>query len=164
MQAIMEFDKDRVFYPDANSTLRVTFGTVSGYSPVDAVVYKPVSTIEGIMQKDDPNHFDYNIPQVLRDIHAAGDFGRWETDGTVPVCFIATNHTSGGNSGSPVLNANGHLLGLNFDRVWEGTMSDIEFDPSVCRNISVDIRYVLFLIDKIGRADYLLRELDISQD
>lgn len=164
MQAIMEFDKDRVFYPDANSTLRVTFGTVSGYSPVDAVVYKPVSTIEGIMQKDDPNHFDYNIPQELRDIHAAGDFGRWETDGTVPVCFIATNHTSGGNSGSPVLNANGHLLGLNFDRVWEGTMSDIEFDPSVCRNISVDIRYVLFLIDKIGRADYLLRELDISQD
>ena len=116
------------------------------------------------MQKDDPNHFDYNIPQELRDIHAAGDFGRWETDGTVPVCFIATNHTSGGNSGSPVLNANGHLLGLNFDRVWEGTMSDIEFDPSVCRNISVDIRYVLFLIDKIGRADYLLRELDISQD
>ncbi|MFY9116798.1 MAG: S46 family peptidase [Bacteroidales bacterium] len=164
MQAIMEFDKDRIFYPDANSTLRVAFGTVSGYSPKDAVVYKPVSTIEGIMEKDNPDVFDYNIPQELRDIYANRDFGPWETDGSVAVCFIATNHTSGGNSGSPVLNANGHLLGLNFDRVWEGTMSDIEFDPSVCRNISVDIRYVLFLIDKIGKADYLFKELDISQD
>ena len=164
MQAIMEFDKDRVFYPDANSTLRVAFGTVSGYSPKDAIVYKPVSTIEGIMEKDDPEVFDYNIPQELRDIYANRDFGPWEKDGTVAACFIATNHTSGGNSGSPVLNAKGHLLGLNFDRVWEGTMSDIEFDPSVCRNISVDIRYVLFLIDKIGKADYLFKELDISQE
>jgi hypothetical protein len=163
MQAIMEFDSDRIFYPDANSTLRVTYGTVQGYSPADAVMYLPVSTIEGIMQKDDPDIFDYDIPQSLRDVYAARDFGRWETDGTVPVCFIATNHTSGGNSGSPVLNADGHLLGLNFDRVWEGTMSDIEFDPSVCRNISVDIRYVLFVIDKIGNANYLLNELDISE-
>ena len=161
MQAIMEFDSDRIFYPDANSTLRVTYGTVQGYSPADAVMYMPVSTIEGIMQKDDPEIFDYDIPQSLRDLYAARDFGRWETDGTVPVCFIATNHTSGGNSGSPVLNADGHLLGLNFDRVWEGTMSDIEFDPSVCRNISVDIRYVLFVMDKIGNAKYLLEELDI---
>ena len=163
MQAIMEFDSDRIFYPDANSTLRVTYGTVQGYSPADAVMYLPVSTIEGIMQKDDPEIFDYDIPQSLRDIYAARDFGRWETNGTVPVCFIATNHTSGGNSGSPVLNADGHLLGLNFDRVWEGTMSDIEFDPSVCRNISVDIRYVLFVIDKIGNAKFLLDELDISE-
>ena len=163
MQAIMEFDSDRIFYPDANSTLRVTYGTVQGYSPADAVMYMPVSTIEGIMQKDDPEIFDYDIPQSLRDLYAARDFGRWETDGTVPVCFIATNHTSGGNSGSPVLNADGHLLGLNFDRVWEGTMSDIEFDPSVCRNISVDIRYVLFVMDKIGNAKYLLEELDIIE-
>ena len=163
MQAIMEFDSDRIFYPDANSTLRVTYGTVQGYSPADAVMYMPVSTIEGIMQKDDPEIFDYDIPQSLRDLYTARDFGRWETDGTVPVCFIATNHTSGGNSGSPVLNADGHLLGLNFDRVWEGTMSDIEFDPSVCRNISVDIRYVLFVMDKIGNAKYLLEELDIIE-
>ncbi|MFA7090075.1 MAG: S46 family peptidase, partial [Bacteroidales bacterium] len=163
MQAIMEFDSDRIFYPDANSTLRVTYGTVQGYSPADAVMYLPVSTIDGIMQKDDPDIFDYDIPQSLRDVYAARDFGRWETDGTVPVCFIATNHTSGGNSGSPVLNADGHLLGLNFDRVWEGTMSDIEFDPAVCRNISVDIRYVLFVIDKIGNANFLLDELDIQE-
>jgi hypothetical protein len=163
MQAIMEFDSDRIFYPDANSTLRVTYGTVQGYSPADAVMYLPVSTIEGIMQKDDPDIFDYDIPQSLREVYAARDFVPWESDGTVPVCFIATNHTSGGNSGSPVLNADGHLLGLNFDRVWEGTMSDIEFDPSVCRNISVDIRYVLFVIDKIGKANFLLDELDISE-
>lgn len=163
MRAIMEFDSNRIFYPDANSTLRVTYGTVQGYSPADAIMYLPVSTIEGIMQKDDPDIFDYNIPQSLRDIYAARNYGRWETDGTVPVCFIATNHTSGGNSGSPVLNADGHLLGLNFDRVWEGTMSDIEFDPSVCRNISVDIRYVLFIMDKIGNAKYLIDELDIIE-
>jgi len=163
MQAIMEFDSERIFYPDANSTLRVTYGTVQGYNPADAVLYLPVSTIEGIMQKDDPDIFDYDIPQSLRDVYAARDFGRWESNGTVPVCFIATNHTSGGNSGSPVLNADGHLLGLNFDRVWEGTMSDIEFDPSVCRNISVDIRYVLFIIDKIGNAKFLLDELDIQE-
>ncbi|MDD4031496.1 MAG: S46 family peptidase, partial [Bacteroidales bacterium] len=164
MQAIMEFDSERIFYPDANSTLRVTYGTVQGYSPADAIMYLPVSTIEGIMQKDDPQVFDYDIPQSLRDIYAVRDFGQWASNGTVPVCFIATNHTSGGNSGSPVLNADGHLLGLNFDRVWEGTMSDIEFDPSVCRNISVDIRYVLFIMEKIGKADYLLEELDICED
>ncbi|OQB70284.1 MAG: Peptidase S46 [Bacteroidetes bacterium ADurb.Bin139] len=164
MQAIMEFDSECIFYPDANSTLRVTYGTVQGYSPADAVMYLPVSTIEGIMQKDDPQVFDYDIPQSLRDIYAVRDFGQWASNGTVPVCFIATNHTSGGNSGSPVLNADGHLLGLNFDRVWEGTMSDIEFDPSVCRNISVDIRYVLFIMEKIGKADYLLGELDICKD
>ena len=164
MQAIMEFDSDRIFYPDANSTLRVTYGTVQGYSPADAVMYLPVSTIEGIMQKDDPNIFDYDIPQSLRDIYTVRDFGHWSSNGTVPVCFIATNHTSGGNSGSPVLNADGHLLGLNFDRVWEGTMSDIEFDPSVCRNISVDIRYVLFVMEKIGKAEYLFKELDICKE
>jgi hypothetical protein len=164
MQAIMEFDCDRVFYPDANSTLRISYGTVQGYSPADAVMYLPVSTIEGIMQKDNPQIFDYDIPQALRDIYAVRDFGHRESNGTIPVCFIATNHTSGGNSGSPVLNADGHLLGLNFDRVWEGTMSDIEFDTSVCRNISVDIRYVLFVMEKIGKADYLIKELDICED
>ncbi len=125
MSAIMEFDKDRIFFPDANSTLRVAYGTVQGYRPADGITYLPVSTLDGIMEKDNPNIFDYDIPQSLRDIYVKKDYGRWATDGTIPVCFIATNHTSGGNSGSPVLNAQGHLLGLNFDRVWEGTMSDI---------------------------------------
>jgi hypothetical protein len=163
MRAIMEFDKDRVFFPDANSTLRVAYGTVQGYRPADGITYLPVSTLEGILEKDNPNIFDYDIPQSLRDIYAKKDYGRWATGGTIPVCFIATNHTSGGNSGSPVLNDRGHLLGLNFDRVWEGTMSDIAFDPMVCRNISVDIRFVLFVIDRIGHASYLFEELDFSE-
>ena len=152
------------FYPDANLTLRVAYGHVKGYSPSDAVYYKPSSTIEGIMQKDNPEIFDYNIPQRLRDIYAAKDYGRWtDADGNVPVCFIATNHTTGGNSGSPVINADGDLIGLNFDRVWEGTMSDIVFDPEICRNIALDIRYVLFTIEKIGGASYLFDEMTFTE-
>mgnify|MGYP001137747696 FL=1 len=131
------------------------------YKPLDGVYYTPQTTLEGIMEKDDPTVYDYNIPQRLRDLYASKDYGRWAVDGTVPVAFLATNHTTGGNSGSPVLNGRGELVGLNFDRTWESTMSDIEFDPSKCRNIAVDIRYVLFLIDKVGGAGYLLDEMDI---
>ena len=148
------------FYPDANLTLRVAYGHIKGYSPADGVHYTPSSTIKGIMEKDNPDIFDYNIPQRLRDIYASKDYGRWaDATGEVPVCFIATNHTTGGNSGSPVINADGDLIGLNFDRVWEGTMSDIVFDPDICRNISLDVRYVLFTIEKIGGAAYLLDEM-----
>ena len=148
------------FYPDAHLTLRVASGHIKGYSPADGVYYTPSSTIRGIMEKDNPEIFDYNIPQRLRDIYATKDYGRWADDsGEVPVCFIATNHTTGGNSGSPVINANGDLIGLNFDRVWEGTMSDIVFDPEICRNISLDVRYVLFTIEKIGGAGYLFDEM-----
>ena len=150
------------FYPDANLTLRVAYGHIKGYSPADGVYYTPSSTIRGIMEKDNPEIFDYNIPQTLRDIYASKDYGRWaDVTGEVPVCFIATNHTTGGNSGSPVINADGDLIGLNFDRVWEGTMSDIVFDPEICRNISLDVRYVLFTIEKIGGAGYLLDEMTI---
>jgi hypothetical protein len=148
------------FYPDANLTLRVAYGHIKGYSPSDGVYYTPSSTIKGIMEKDNPDIFDYNIPQCLRDIYAEKDYGRWtDATGEVPVCFIATNHTTGGNSGSPVINADGDLIGLNFDRVWEGTMSDIVFDPEICRNIALDVRYVLFLIEKIGGAGYLFDEM-----
>ena len=148
------------FYPDANLTLRVAYGHIKGYSPADGVYYTPSSTIRGIMEKDNPEIFDYNIPQRLRDIYASKDYGRWaDASGEVPVCFIATNHTTGGNSGSPVINADGDLIGLNFDRVWEGTMSDIVFDPEICRNISLDVRYVLFTIEKIGGAGYLFDEM-----
>ena len=148
------------FYPDANLTLRVAYGHIKGYSPADGVYYVPSSTIKGIMEKDNPNIFDYNIPQRLRDIYATKDYGRWaDASGEVPVCFIATNHTTGGNSGSPVINENGDLIGLNFDRVWEGTMSDIVFDPEICRNIALDVRYVLFTIEKIGGASYLFDEM-----
>ncbi len=159
MRGQMEFEPEKVFYPDANLTLRVAYGSIKGYHPADGIYFYPSSTIEGIMEKDNPNIFDYNIPQVLRDVFAAKDYGQWGENGTVPVCFIATNHTSGGNSGSPVINENGDLIGLNFDRVWEGTMSDIVFDPDFCRNISLDVRYVLFVIDKIGGASHLIDEM-----
>ena len=152
------------FYPDANLTLRVAYGHIKGYSPADGVYYTPSSTIKGIMEKDNPDIFDYNIPQRLRDIYAEKDYGRWsDASGEVPVCFIATNHTTGGNSGSPVINADGDLIGLNFDRVWEGTMSDIVFDPEICRNIALDVRYVLFTIEKIGGADYLFNEMVFAE-
>ena len=154
----------KAFYPDANLTLRVAYGHIKGYSPADGTYYSPSSTIKGIMQKDNPEIFDYNIPQRLRDIYAQKDYGCWANEtGEVPVCFIATNHTTGGNSGSPVINADGDLIGLNFDRVWEGTMSDIVFDPSICRNISLDVRYVLFIIDKVADADHLLEEMTFAQ-
>lgn len=152
------------FYPDANLTLRVAYGNIQGYTPADGVYYTHSSTIEGIMQKDNPEIFDYNIPQRLRDIYAEKDYGRWTNEkGEVPVCFIATNHTTGGNSGSPVINADGDLIGLNFDRVWEGTMSDIVYDPEICRNISLDIRYVLFIIDKVAGAGHLLEEMTLVE-
>ena len=152
------------FYPDANLTLRVAYGHVKGYAPADAIYYKPSSTIKGIMEKDNPEIFDYNIPQRLRDLYAERDFGCWtDESGEVPVCFIATNHTTGGNSGSPVINAEGELIGINFDRVWEGTMSDIVFDPEICRNIALDIRYALFIIDKIAGAGHLIEEMTINR-
>ena len=154
----------KAFYPDANLTLRVAYGHIKGYSPADGVYYTPSSTIKGIMEKDNPDIFDYNIPQRLRDIYATRDYGRWaDASGEVPVCFIATNHTTGGNSGSPVINADGDLIGLNFDRVWEGTMSDIVFDPEICRNIALDVRYVLFTIEKIGGAGYLFDEMTFTE-
>ena len=153
MQGQMEFEPQKAFYPDANLTLRVAYGHVEGYQPVDAVYYRPVSTLKGIIEKDNPDIFDYNIPQVLRDIYARGGFENQ------PVCFLATNHTTGGNSGSPVLNADGNLIGINFDRVWEGTMSDLVFDPEICRNISLDVRYLLFIIKEVGHADYLFNEM-----
>lgn len=152
------------FYPDANLTLRVAYGKIQGYNPADGVYYEPSSTLTGIIEKDNPEIFDYNIPQNLREIYAEKDFGRWtDENGEVPVCFIATNHTTGGNSGSPIIDADGNLIGINFDRVWEGTMSDIVFDPEICRNISLDVRYLLFIIDKVADADHLIEEMTLVE-
>ena len=167
IKGLREWDTERAFYPDANLTLRVAYGKVGGYQYADGVYHKPYTTVEGILEKDNPEIYDYNIPQRLRDIIAAKDYGRWgvEIDGrtTVPVCFLADNHTTGGNSGSPVLNGRGELIGVNFDRTWLSTMSDIAFDPAFCRNIALDIRYVLFVIDRIGDASYLFEEMDFAE-
>ena len=166
MKALMEWDRKRSFYPDANLTLRVAYGSVAGYEYADGEWHVPQTTIDGIIAKDNPEIYDYNVPQTLRNIYQSKDYGRHgiNLDGrqTVPVCFLATNHTTGGNSGSPIINGKGELIGINFDRTWRSTMSDVEFDPTICRNISVDIRYVLFVIDRIGGASYLLDEMTLK--
>lgn len=161
MRGLMEMQPRRNFYPDANFTLRVAYGAIEGYKPSDGITHLPISTLDGIIEKDNPEIYDYDIPQKLRELHAAKDYGRWGEAGTVPVAFLATNHTTGGNSGSPVLNAHGELIGINFDRTWLSTMSDVEFDSQMCRNIAIDIRYLLFIVDKLGGADYLIREMDV---
>jgi hypothetical protein len=165
MNGILNFSKpsDRIF-PDANSTLRVTYGQVKGYSPADAVYYHPVTYLDGVIQKNIPGDYEFDVPQKLIDLYDKKDFGIYaDKSGKLPVCFIATNHTTGGNSGSPALDANGHLVGLNFDRAWEGTMSDLNYDPSICRNIMVDIRYILFIIDKFAGAGHLVQEMKLVQ-
>jgi len=165
MQAQMKMEPNKNFYPDANFTLRVGYGSIKGFKPRDGMIYDYYTTLDGVIEKDNPDIYDYNVPQKLKDLYAEQDFGRYadKTDGKIHVCFIGDNHTSGGNSGSPVINAEGHLIGVNFDRCWESTMSDIKFDPNYCRNIMLDIRYVLFIVDKYAGAGYLLDEMEIIE-
>jgi hypothetical protein len=163
MSAQMEFDRNRVFYPDANLTLRVTYGSIMGYYSKDAVYFTYYTTLKGIMEKDNPDIYDYNVPEKLRQLYKNKDYGRYTQNGDVPVCFIANNHTSGGNSGSPVINAYGQLIGVNFDRAWEGVASDLSYNPNQSRNISLDIRYALFIIDKFAGAGYLLKEMTLIE-
>ncbi len=163
MAGIMEMKKDQPLYPDANLTLRVTYGRVEGYEPHNGVKYKHYTTLKGVMEKSDQEFDDYKVPERLLDLFEAKDFGAYAKEDCVPVCFIASNHTTGGNSGSPLVNSGGHLVGINFDRCWEGIMSDMVYDPAKSRNISVDIRYVLFIVDKFAGAGYLLEEMEIVQ-
>ncbi len=162
MKAILELNpKSARIFPDANSTLRVTYGQIKGYKPNDAVYYEPFTTLDGVIEKYVPGDYEFDVPQKLIDLYNAKDYGNYGVKDKMPVCFIATNHTTGGNSGSPALDSNGNLIGLNFDRVWEGTMSDIYYSPDICRNIMVDARYVLFIIDKFAGAKNIINELKI---
>ena len=158
-QAQLDVMTEKKFYPDANSTLRVAYGNVEGYSARDAVKYSYYTDMDGLMEKYKPGDYEFDVPQKLRALHAAKDYGQYGKNGMMPVCFIATNHTTGGNSGSPALDGYGNLIGLNFDRAWEGTMSDINYDAGICRNIMVDIRYVLFIVDKYAGAGHLVKEM-----
>ncbi len=160
MAAQMKMQPKETFYPDANLTLRVAYGNVKGYTAKDAVYYTYQTTDAGIEEKYIPNDEEFGMPEKLIALLKDNNFGRYANKrGELPIGFIANNHTTGGNSGSPVINANGQLIGLNFDRVWEGTMSDIMFDPDRCRNISLDIRYALFIIDKYAGAQNIIDEL-----
>ena len=158
----MTTDKARKFFPDANSTLRVTYGKVKGSDPQDAITYHYETTLDGVMEKYVPGDYEFNVPQKLIELYNTKDYGNYKNaSGKVPVAFTATNHTTGGNSGSPALDANGNLIGLNFDRQWEGTMSDINYDAKLCRNIMVNTKYILFIIDKFAEAQWLLNEMKI---
>jgi hypothetical protein len=161
MQAQRTMFPEKRFYPDANLTLRATYGRMEGMKPADGVEYLSYTTLDGVMQKHQPGNPDFEVPERLRELYEARDFGPYAQNGSIRTCFIASNHTSGGNSGSPVINGEGHLVGINFDRGWEGTMSDINYDVRLCRNISVDIRYVLFIIDKYAGAGYLVEEMKL---
>jgi hypothetical protein len=158
---MMEMFPEKTYWPDANSTLRLSYGKVEGSEPRDAVVYGPFTTLDGVMEKYVPGDVEFDVPQRLIDLWKAKDYGPYGRNGTLPVCFTSSLHTTGGNSGSPVLNGDGHLIGLNFDRTWESTMSDIQFDPEKCRNICVDVRYILFLIDKYADAGHLMQEMNL---
>jgi hypothetical protein len=162
MAAQMEYQPEKNFYPDANLTLRLAYGNIKPYFPRDGVEYKYYTTLAGVTEKYDSTNYDFNAPKKLLDLISKKDFGRYAENGEMHVCFIATNHTTGGNSGSPVLNSQGQLIGTNFDRVWEGTMSDLIYDKDQCRNITLDIRYTLFIIDKFANAQRLIDEMKIA--
>ena len=165
VKGLLETEHDRVHFPDANYSLRITYGQVKGYQPKDAVGYMFQTTLEGVMEKEDSTNWEFVVPPRLKALYESKDYGPYSIDGNrMPVCFSATTHSTGGNSGSPVLNARGRLIGINFDRNWEGVGGDIQYLPDYQRSIIVDIRYVLFVIDKYAGAGYLIQEMDISND
>ncbi|MCQ2227411.1 MAG: S46 family peptidase [Bacteroidales bacterium] len=160
LSALIAAYPDSLLPSDANFTMRVAYGHVAGYDADDAVSYEAFTTLDGIIEKNSTGNPDYEMPEKLKDLYKAKDYGQYaDADGKIHTAFVATNHTTGGNSGSPVLNADGELIGLNFDRAWNGVMSDMYFNSSICRNITVDIRYLLFIVDKFAGAKYLVDEM-----
>jgi hypothetical protein len=164
IKGLLAMYKDKANFPDANFTLRLTYGQVKGYSPRDCDTYGFQTTLDGVMEKEDSTNWEFVVPSKLKDLYKAKDFGQYGmANKKMPVAFSATTHSTGGNSGSPVLNDKGELIGINFDRNWEGVGGDIQYLPDYQRSIIVDIRYVLFLIDKFGGAGYLLDEMEIEK-
>jgi hypothetical protein len=163
MRILLEQNEPGSLYPNANSTLRISYGQVQGSFPRDAVRYHFQTTLDGILMKESDEIEDYFVPQRLKEIASPEYYVPYGTSSTMPVAFIASNHTTGGNSGSPVLNAEGHLIGINFDRAWEGTMSDLNFEPEICRNISIDMRYLLFVVEQYAGAAHLTSEMVIHR-
>jgi len=161
MKALMEVFPNKRFPPDANSTLRVNYGMVQGYEPKDGVYYTTQTFLKGVMEKYVPGDYEFDVPQKLQDLYKAKDYGQYGENGKMPVNYLSTNHMTGGNSGSPVVDAYGNLTGLAFDTTWEGTMSDLHFDAEIVRSIMVDIRYVLFIIDKYAGAKNLIDEMTL---
>jgi len=160
----MELFPEKDYWPDANSTLRLTYGKMEGSEPMDGMAYKPYTTLEGLYYKYIPGDKEFDVPEKLLELYNKKDYGQYATDGELRVCILGSNHTTGGNSGSPALNAKGQLVGLNFDRTWESTMSDIMFNPEICRNIMVDAKYVLFIIDKFAGAGHLVKEMKLVHE
>jgi hypothetical protein len=161
---LMEMQPDRVFYPDANSTMRLTYGTVGSYYPRDGVLYKETTTVEGYIEKEIPNDDEFHVPARMKELIQAKDFGRYaDENGDLIACFISNNDITGGNSGSPVINANGELIGCAFDGNWEAMSGDLAFEPEIQRTISVDIRFVLWVVDKYAGATHLIDEMTIVE-
>ena len=164
IKALMEMQPTKNFYPDANSTLRLTYGSVKSYSPKNGVDYNYFTTMKGVMEKENPKEFEFNVPAKLKELYVRKDFGEYADNGEMHVAFISNNDITGGNSGSPVINGNGELVGLAFDGNWEAMSGDIYFDSNYKRTISCDIRYVLFMIDKFGGAKNLIKEMNIIKN
>ena len=159
--ALMEWQKGQAMYPDANSTMRLTYGHVLPYSPKDGLKYLHYTTLKGVMEKEDPTNPEFIVPAKVKELYEAGDYGRWaDADGTLHTCFLTNNDITGGNSGSPVLDAKGNLIGLAFDGNWESMSSDVMFEPELQRCICVDIRYVLWMVEKFGGATNIINELN----
>jgi hypothetical protein len=159
---LREFKSGEGFYPDANSTLRLTYGTVQDYDPRDAVHYKAFTHVEGILEKYIPGDGEFDLDPKLIELINNKDFGRYADEtGSVPVCFLSDNDITGGNSGSPIMNGNGELIGLAFDGNWEWLCSNLIYNPELQRTINVDSRYVLWIIEKLGGAQNIIDELDI---